>query len=462
MYIHKIVIENVRCFERVELDLTRPDGSFAGWTVIAGLNGAGKSTLLKAIALAIAGPRTADKLQSSFPDWIRDGAAQAKVSIELDYPMQDTNGDEALTDLTATLAWRREKGDVTSMHADPADVVSQKILEEGPWSLEPWGRFLAAYGPFRRIGFRDNYQKADIGSKERLKSLFDEDATLAESIHWLANIRGIQLEFEDRVRKAPESKSAELTQQAESYARLYEGILQFLNDGLLREGITVTEFHMKDGLLFKQNGVVRQLYSLSDGYRVVVGLVLDILRQMHRAFPTFFDMEFDIQQTTDSTGKPLVQIPYEGVVLIDEVDAHLHVSWQQRIGFWLKQHFPNIQFIVTTHSPFICQAADPKGLIRLPAPGTKERVEHVAEDLYYTVVNGDVDDAVMTSLFGLDRPHSDEAEDLRSRVAKLEVRELRGLITPEEKDELRRLVAQLPKTGSAIVEQALRKLGAAG
>ncbi len=118
MYIHKIVIENIRCFERVELDLTRPDGSFAGWTVIAGLNGAGKSTLLKAIALAIAGPRTADKLQSSFADWIRDAAEQAKVSIELDYPMQDTNGEEVPTDLTASLSltqyrkeyWRRDHG----------------------------------------------------------------------------------------------------------------------------------------------------------------------------------------------------------------------------------------------------------------------------------------------------------------------------------------------------------------
>lgn len=462
MYIHKIVIENIRCFERVELDLTRPDGSFAGWTVIAGRNGAGKSTLLKAIALAIAGPRTADKLQSSFADWIRDGAEQAKVSIELDYPMQDTNGEEVQTDLTASLSWRREKGDVTSMHAEPADTVSQRILEEGPWSLEPWGRFLAAYGPFRRIGFRDNYQKAEISSKERLKSLFDEDATLAESIHWLGDIRAIQLDLENKSRNAPPLEFEKLEKQAQRHARLYKNVIAFLNDDLLPSRVKVLEMDMQRGLLVEQDGMVRALYSLSDGYRATIALALDIIRQMFRAFPTFLDMEFDIEKTTDSTGKPIVEIPYAGIILIDEVDAHLHVSWQQDIGFWLKRHFPKIQFIVTTHSPFICQAADPKGLIRLPAPGTKERVEHVADDLYFTVVNGDVDDAVMTSLFGLDRPHSDKAEALRSEIAKLEVKQLRGTATPEELKKLEKLSAQLPKTGSSLVLQALRKLGELG
>ena len=46
-----------------------------------------------------------------------------------------------------------------------------------------------------------------------------------------------------------------------------------------------------------------------------------------------------------------------GVVLIDEVDAHLHPTWQRRIGLWFREHFPKLQFIVSTHSPLICQAA---------------------------------------------------------------------------------------------------------
>ena len=57
MHIRKIQLSNIRGFREVDLDLTRPDGSLAGWTVLAGRNGSGKSTLLKAIALAVAGRR---------------------------------------------------------------------------------------------------------------------------------------------------------------------------------------------------------------------------------------------------------------------------------------------------------------------------------------------------------------------------------------------------------------------
>ena len=69
MYIRKVWIENVRGFgddHRVKIDLERPGGKFAGWTVVAGRNGAGKSTFLKALALAVAGPTAARSLEASF------------------------------------------------------------------------------------------------------------------------------------------------------------------------------------------------------------------------------------------------------------------------------------------------------------------------------------------------------------------------------------------------------------
>ena len=89
MYIRKVWIENVRGFgadeHRVELDLERPDGKFAGWTVVAGRNGAGKSTFLKALALAVAGPTVARSLVASFAGWIRDGATSGYLGVELDF-----------------------------------------------------------------------------------------------------------------------------------------------------------------------------------------------------------------------------------------------------------------------------------------------------------------------------------------------------------------------------------------
>src|SRR5262249_26323685 len=78
--------------------------------------------------------------------------------------------------------------------------------------------------------------------------------------------------------------------------------------------------------------------ALSDGYRSMLALGIDLMRWLLDAFP-------------DSTD-PLQE---RGVVLIDELDAHLHPLWQRHIGEWLLARFPRLQFIVVTHSPFLAQ-----------------------------------------------------------------------------------------------------------
>src|SRR5436190_17084013 len=103
MHIRKIQISKVRGFRDVDLDLSRPDGSLAGWTVLAGRNGSGKSTLLKAIALAVAGPDAARALQPSFAGWIRAGSRKGSVEVGLALSPQEPQ------QLQETrLAWKRE------------------------------------------------------------------------------------------------------------------------------------------------------------------------------------------------------------------------------------------------------------------------------------------------------------------------------------------------------------------
>lgn len=127
---------------------------------------------------------------------------------------------------------------------------------------------------------------------------------------------------------------------------------------------------------------------MSDGYRTVTALVVDIIRQMGMAFGAL--------EVTNEDNTPT--LAYPGVVLIDEMDAHLHVTWQKNIGNWLKAHFPLIKFIVTSHSPYVCQSADPGGLVRLAAPGESDPPTVVDEDLYRRVIYGSGDDAILTEL----------------------------------------------------------------
>src|ERR1700722_17452314 len=91
MHVARLRIAGVRGFygdRSVDLDLTRPDGSLAGWTVLAGRNGSGKSTILQALALALAGPRSL-AFVPSLADWISSGVTNASIRANLQISQTD-------------------------------------------------------------------------------------------------------------------------------------------------------------------------------------------------------------------------------------------------------------------------------------------------------------------------------------------------------------------------------------
>ena len=90
------------------------------------------------------------------------------------------------------------------------------------------------------------------------------------------------------------------------------------------------------------------LSQLSGGYRVMVALVADLAWRMAHGNPHLED--------------PLQS---EAIVLIDEVELHLHPLWQQRVLTDLLRTFPNTQFIVTTHSPQVLSTISPRHIVRL-------------------------------------------------------------------------------------------------
>lgn len=223
-------------------------------------------------------------------------------------------------------------------------------------------------------------------------------------------------------------------------------VVSLLHDGLLgdTEVLGVDSY----GLSVLQDGQKLPVLHLGAGARVTTALVVDLVRLMYARFGA---VAFGRAQ-----GRPFVQ--HEGVVLIDEVEAHLHVSWQQRIGPWLKAHFPRIQFIVTTHSPFICQAAEREGLILLPAPGSSESPRVAGTDLHPRVVNGSVDDALMSELFGLEHTWSASADEKRARLAAVEARVLAGSASRAQQEEYRNLLSEIPQTMSDEVERTAARL----
>lgn len=126
----------------------------------------------------------------------------------------------------------------------------------------------------------------------------------------------------------------------ESLKRLFKGIYKDLkNIELINQddGKDKIVIHLEEEIIF--------LDQFSDGQRVLFGLLGDIARRL-----------ILLNNVSEN--------PFHGngVILIDEIELHLHPMWQQQIVLILRESFPNLQFIITTHSPHVITTVEPKSV----------------------------------------------------------------------------------------------------
>ncbi|MFW6640660.1 AAA family ATPase [Nocardiopsis algeriensis] len=444
MHIESVSVDGIRGFHGPtaarNLEFPAPTDDRGSWTVLAGRNGSGKTTLLRAIALGLVGPSYARSLVPDFEHWVTQGSTSGEVAVTVSpsdgWDTYTGPGRTPNRSFTGVLRWRQSGSARGGAHVTGPEGATEgrdtELPGRGPWAEDSSGWFVAGYGPFRRLeGGASHAQRLTMstGPVSRLASLFNEDVSLAESVEWLKDLHMRRLEGRDR---ADERLGF---------------VTDMLNDGLLPGGFRVEQVDA-DGLWVRHGDHTSALPELSDGYRTVTALVLDLVRQV-------FSAEGDHALAYDGD-TPLILLP--GVVLIDEIDVHLHVSWQKAVGGWLKRHFPRMQFIVSSHSPYICQSADPGGLIRLPGTGEETAPRVVSEDLYQRVVFGSGDDALLTDLFGVDSPYSQQANEKRERLSLLEARVIRGEASPEEEAEYLGLRRTLTSSLSARVNEVSAQL----
>ena len=122
-------------------------------------------------------------------------------------------------------------------------------------------------------------------------------------------------------------------------------------------------------LLVDKAGVALDLSQLSDGERSFLAMICDLGRRLTLANPLLDD-----------------PLHGAGVVLIDELELHLHPKWQREASEKLRRTFPNIQFIATTHSPFVIQALRPGELINLDPKEFGEYADKSIEDIAEAVM----------------------------------------------------------------------------
>ncbi|MBW4475019.1 MAG: AAA family ATPase [Stenomitos rutilans HA7619-LM2] len=423
MYIHLIVIRNIRSIENLFWRITPPQA--AGWHVIIGDNGSGKSTFLRCISLALIGPIEAAALRQNWNDWLSQKKTSGSIQLGLLFDRtKDKFSGKGRTIESNTLPVK-----ISFSKADTeVKIKSVKIERVDPerfiWSGKS-GWFSASYGPFRRFTGGDKEYDRLFYSNPRLAShlsIFGEDVALTEAIRWLQDLQFKKLE------KNPEGNLLDSVKEFVNQS-------EFLPHKVRLESVSSAGVEFIDG-----DGYKLPVEDLSDGYRSILSMTFELIRQLAQVYGA--------KNIFDPGDKTKVIVP--GVVLIDEIDAHLHPTWQRRIGIWFRTHFPKIQFIVSTHSPLICQAATVGTVWRLPKPGSNESGGMVTGQELDRLLYGNVLDAYGTEAFGANVTRSEESKQLLRRLAELNQKELYEQLSDTEQEEQTNLRAMMPTAASAV------------
>jgi len=442
MHIKKIEIRNIKSIKAFDMAF-RDDEALAGWHVLIGDNGSGKSTVLQAIALAFLGAGNASGLNEDWGKWLPRGEFYGKQKhlaaleiVESRYDKLNAIGYfhpyfelySNMRDMTAPIVKSMMHGrNIGGMKGNVTNNKKRQDLSRN-WLGDETGWFSAAYGPYRRFtGSSTEYDRIFANNPKLAAhlSVFREDSALTEVIEWLRNLRFQEVE-------------AQQAGQKEGF--FLDKLRDFINHGeFLPYGAQLKNITSAGVFFTDANGSTITIQNLSDGYRSILSMTLEMIRQMQIAY-----------QTDDLFSEDFASVKMPGVVLIDEVDAHLHPTWQRKIGPWFRQHFPNVQFIVTTHSPLICQAAVEGGSVwKLPRPGTDETCERVEGQDLNRLLYGDILEAYSTDLFGLTETRSQEGQDKLKRLGQLNVKEvLRGLTEAEQREQ-QELRAAMPTEANA-------------
>lgn len=438
MYLKRFSVKNIRTISEASMEFA--SGTEAGWHVILGANGAGKTSLVRAFALMMMGEKEAYAARQTFSEWMTQGAKhssiEGQVSMDADYDTLTGGGQPPKR--TISLQVTMERADATQQQ-QPMIKFSGRTAMQSVWGNGN-GWFCASFGPLRSFtGGDNNYDSLFLSNKRLAPHLtaLGEGVALTEALSWLMTLFYQAISMENGS-PLPHSRFAD------EILKNVSGLLN--NNQFFPNKERITGFSGNSISLTEPNGMTIALNQLSGGYRSALSMVVELIRQMCELY--------GYEMMSQSIGPNSIAAP--GVVFIDEVDCHLHPTWQRDIGRWLTRCFPNVQFIVTTHSPIVCRTvAGDDGVLRgsvwrLPAPGEASNFHRIEGDEFNELVFGDVMDAYATNLFGSDVLRSTASAVKLERLAELNTNALNGQLAPGDEAERRALRRLFPAHAGSL------------
>jgi predicted ATP-binding protein involved in virulence len=395
VYFLKLEIENVRCFgENTTLDLSDGNGNWKKWTVILGDNGTGKTTILQILAACQIEKSSAG---SGPDDYYICPIGFDYFTHEIDNSLEDIPGEVKayISESTETI----ELGFSNSHYLGSSVHDDEKFL-----NLKCFG-----YGANRSMS-DTSLSESDSKNSE---TLFIDDAKLINAEEWL-----LQLDY-------AASKNSLIKEFAQIKREQVEQILiELLPDVEEIRFTSPTKKKLKSAIEFRTPFGWVTIHQLSLGYKTMVSWMVDLAARMFERYP--------------DSDNPLSE---PAIVLVDEIDLHLHPKWQRKIFDYLSDKFPQTQFIVTAHSPLVVQSAPKDANIVV----LRKEGDHVVIDNdVKSVRNWRLDQILSSDLFGIESARDPETEKwLQERTTLLQKKSLNA----DEKarlDDLNNKAANLP------------------
>lgn len=339
MQIKSIDIQNYHGIKRLHVDFQE------GVNLLIGNNGAGKTSLLNALSIMLNEPMV--MLQGVAYNEINTTDAYQTTSIIGDVTVNTESHYPIVID--ASFIWRDEKYHCQQRKENELSTIQRldfNLAKEFKNKIgEPSVQFpLLCFLPAQRGKLKHNRtQSIPIVSEEPQRSQGYHNASKgAQNIDAIQNWC-VQMEFAEYQRKG---KIKEYTE----FQSIVSYFLALIDENAKDPHICFSS--EKGALVYYDGASEKPLHQLSDGFQAALCMIIDLAYRSVLLNPSIQELSQNI----------------DGIVLIDEIEMHLHPAWQWKILDALQKTFPKVQFIIATHSPIILSSAKKASLFLMKSP----------------------------------------------------------------------------------------------
>jgi energy-coupling factor transporter ATP-binding protein EcfA2 len=379
-FLKSVKLDNIGPFDHLELEFD------PRWNILLGDNGVGKSNILKAIAVALIGKDS----QAFAGRLIKSGKTSSQILIETDR--------------------NSYKSEISYTSTEPI------VNSNPPRPLESEGWLAMGFPPLRSVSWdRPKAPEAETKGRPTPDDLLPlikgaPDPRLDKLKQWLVNLDYWIKNERDQKREGNRAGEGR-------YERLLKDFFNVVE--VLTEGLTVQFKEVKpqtnEVTVITDDGEV-PLEAISQGTTSLIGWVGILLQRLYEIYG-------DEPEPTKKYA----------LVLMDEIDAHLHPAWQQSLVQKLRTLFPNVQFIATTHSPLIVGGMPAQQVFRFVRDDDGKVIQ---QPVHSEMTLGRADQILTGDLFGLkttlDSITQDEIEAYKRLLGKTQR-------TPQEEKEFQRV-----------------------